>query len=188
MALLTTDPSVARAELASKFSAHPGMLLQINRMKHAQVVVLCSLLRAERLTSAGNNIAADYEVLRLPAIVEILEKKNFIPVRHCNVNTTSSISRCATTQTSYIIERDVIELLLSDPESVFNEHKKCVSLREWEKKKKKTESLIKSYGGLAETLFSLTRHVYKDKMQSEEKLAELEEKFRDLLDELDDAS
>ncbi|MEJ4044314.1 hypothetical protein [Erwinia sp. SLM-02] len=188
MTLLTIHPSVARAELASKFSAHPALLLQINRMKNAQVVVLCSLLRGERLTSAGNNVVADYEVLRLPAIVEILEKKYFIPVLHCNVNTTSSIARCATTQTSYIVETDVIKKLFIDPEAVCREHKKCIASREWEKKQKKIENLIKGYGGLAETVLSFTKHVYKDKMPDKEKLDELEEKFRNLFDELDNAS
>ncbi|WP_034950993.1 hypothetical protein [Erwinia oleae] len=188
MTSLTIAPSVARAELASKFAAHPAMLLQINRMKNSQVVVLCSLLRGDRLTSAGNNIVADYEVLRLPAIVEILEKKYFIPVQHCNVNTTSSIARCATTQTFYIVDVDVINQLQIDPEGVCRKHEKCIASREWVKKQKKIESLIKSNGGLTETVLSLTQHVYKDKMPSKEKLAELEEKFRSILDELDNAS
>lgn len=188
MTLLIIPPSVARAELALKFSAHPTMLLQLNRMKNAQAVVLCSLLRANRLTSAGNNIDADYEVLRLPAIVEILEKKYFIPVLHSNVNTISSIAQCATTQTFYIVEMDVIKQLLSDPDAVCKEYKKCIASREWVKKQKKIESLIKSYGGLTETVLSLTQHVYKDKMPGKEKLTELEEKFRSLLDELDNAS
>lgn len=188
MTLLVIPPSVARGELASKFSAYPAMLVQLNRMKNAQVVVLCSLLRGDRLTSAGNNIDADYEVLRLPAIVEILEKKYFIPVLHRNVNTTSSIARCATTQTYYIVEMDVIKQLLSDPDAVCEEHKKCIASREWVKKQKKIESLIKSYGGLTETVLSFTQHVYKDKMPEREKLAELERKFRSLLDELENAS
>lgn len=188
MTLLTIPPSVARAELASKFSAHPAMLLQINRMKNSQVVVLCSLLRGDRLTSAGNNIMADHEVLRLPAIVEILEKKYFIPVEHCNVSTTSTTARSATTQTYYVIDGSMADRLLSDPEAVCAEHAKCVASREWVKKQKKIESLIKSNGGLTETVLSLTQHVYKDKMLDKEKLMELEEKFRGLLDELDNAS
>lgn len=188
MTLLIIPPSVARAELASKFSTHPAMLLELNRMKNAQVVVLCSLLRGDKLTSAGNNIEADYEVLRLPAIVEILEKKYFIPILHCNVPTTSSIAQNATTQTFYIVKSDVIEQLLSDPETVNEEHKKCIAAREWVKKQKKIESLIKSHGGLTETILTLTRHVYKEKMPDKEKLAELEVKFRSLLDELDNAS
>ncbi|CCG86113.1 hypothetical protein [Erwinia piriflorinigrans] len=188
MTLLTIHPSVARDELASKFSAHPAMMLQINRMKNSQVVVLCSFLRGDRLTSAGNNIVADYEVLRLPAIVEILEKKYFIPVAHRNVSTISPTALSATTQTYYVIDESTITRLQSDPDVVCGEHKKCIASKEWVKKQKKIESFIKSNGGLTETVLSLTQHVYKDKMPGKEKLAELEDKFRTLLDELDNAS
>ncbi len=187
MALLTIPPAVARDELATLFSAHPAVLLLINRMKNSQAVVLCSLLRGDRLTSAGNNITADYEVLRLPAIIEILEKKYFIPVEHCNVNTTSVTACSATIQTSYVMEEDVINQLLNDPESVFQEKQKTLAVKEIVKKQKKIDDLIKNHGGLAETFLTLTHHAYKDKSLSNEKWRELDEKFRDILNGLEAA-
>ncbi|WP_416261312.1 hypothetical protein [Gibbsiella quercinecans] len=187
MSLLMIPPPVARDELATQFAAHPAVLLLINRMKNSQVVVLCSLLRGDRLTSAGNNISADYEVLRLPAIIEILEKKYFIPVQHCNVNTTSVTARSATTQTSYVMDEGTIKRLFAEPESVFREKKKDLSAKEWVRKQRKLDDLIKNHGGLAETFLTLAHHAYKDKTLSSEEWKELEEKFRDLLNGLEAA-
>lgn len=184
---LTIPPVVARNELALKFSAHPAVLVMLNRMKNSQIIVLCSLLRGDRLTSAGNNITADFEVTRLPAIIEILEKKYFIPVQHCNVITTSVTARSATTQTFYVMDKDTISQILSEHEAVFQEKRRALVKTEALKAQKKLDGLIKKHGGVTETLLYLTHHAYKDKMLSNEEWRELDEKFIEILNELNAA-
>lgn len=77
MRALSIPPSVARASLASKFSSHLKVISLFNSMQDSQVVVLSSLIEGHHLTSSGNNVKADFEVTRLPAIIEMLEKKYF---------------------------------------------------------------------------------------------------------------
>lgn len=75
MRSLSMSPAVARASLASKFSSHLKAISIFNTMQDSQVVVLSSLLDSHHLTSSGNSVRADFEVTRLPAIIEMLEKK-----------------------------------------------------------------------------------------------------------------
>ncbi|CAI0979638.1 Uncharacterised protein [Serratia rubidaea] len=188
MALLEIPPSVARTELGNMFSSNPAMLLQINAMRDSLVVVLCSLLRGDRLTTAGNNVPADYEVLRLSAAIEDLEKKYFIPIQHRNVSTVSVVAGGKkTNQMYYDMDKDVIARLQSDPEPVLREQRKDLSSKEWMRKQKKLDDLLKNHGGVTETFLTLVHHAYKDKPLSNEKWAELEAKFRDLLNGLDAA-
>ncbi|MBD3702900.1 hypothetical protein IE986_31610 [Klebsiella pneumoniae] len=53
------------------------MIELFNTMQDSQVVVLSSLIEGHHLTSSGNSVKADFEVTRLPAIIEMLEKNIF---------------------------------------------------------------------------------------------------------------
>ncbi len=77
MHALSILPSVARANPATKFSSHLKVIELFNTMQDSQVVVLSSLIEGHHLTSSGNSVKADFEVTRLPAIIEMLEKNIF---------------------------------------------------------------------------------------------------------------
>lgn len=189
MAMLEIHPSVARKALSSIFTSQPVMLAQINDMHDALTVVFYSFCRGDKLTTTGNNIEADYEVLRLSAALNELEKDYLIPVNHCNVSTSSIIAGGKkTAQMYYVMDKDVVSRLQSDPGTVFREQDKALSAKRWERKQKQTQKLIEEHGGLTGALMMLTRSEYKDKSLDDKELMELERKFRDILDELDEAS
>lgn len=184
MRSLSMSPSVARASLASKFSSHLKAISIFNTMQDSQVVVLSSLLDSHHLTSSGNSVKADFEVTRLPAIIEMLEKKYFFPIRHLNVSVRSVTTGRMTVQTVYLIEPEHIEQLLADPEVVFANQEKSFFLRSLEKERKNLGKLIEKKGSVSQAVLSLIHHAYKDKPLSDEMWQKIEEKFTHMLDEL----
>ncbi len=103
-------------------------------MQDSQVVVLSSLIEGHHLTSSGNSVKADFEVTRLPAIIEMLEK-NIFPIRHLNVSVKSVTTGRMTGQTVYFIEPEHIEQLLADPELVFANQERSLFFRSLERRK-----------------------------------------------------
>lgn len=189
MAMLDIHPSVARKALGSIFTSQPVMLAKINDMRDSLAVIFYALMKNEKLTTAGNNVEADHEVLRLSAAVEDLEKKFLIPIEHHNVSTSSVIAGGKKTkQMYYMMDEDVIRALQTEPDTVFRKQEKELAVSEWQRKSKQTKKLINQHGGLTGALVMLTRSGYEAKSLSDEKLAELEVKFRCILDELDAAS
>lgn len=187
MIALSIPPSVARANLASKFSSHLKVISLFNSMQDSQVVVLSSLIEGHHLTSSGNNVKADFEVTRLPAIIEMLEKKYFFPIHHLNVSVKSVTTGRMTVQTVYLIEPEHIEQLFTDPELVFANQERTLFFRSLEKEGKSLGKLIEKKGSLSQAVLSLIHHAYKDKPLSEEIWLDLEEKFTHMLDELNAA-
>jgi len=184
MQSLSMSPSVARASLASKFSSHLKAISIFNTMQDSQVVVLSSLLDSNHLTSSGNSVKADFEVTRLPAIIEMLEKKYFFPIRHLNVSVRSVTTGRMTVQTVYLIEPEHIEQLLDDPEVVFANQERSLFFRSLEKEGKNLGKLIEKKGSVSQAVLSLLHHAYKDKPLSDEMWRDVEEKFTHMLDEL----
>ncbi|WP_263057122.1 hypothetical protein [Pantoea agglomerans] len=184
MRSLSMSPAVARASLASKFSSHLKAISIFNTMQDSQVVVLSSLLDSHHLTSSGNSVKADFEVTRLPAIIEMLEKKYFFPIRHLNVSVRSVTTGRMTVQTVYLIEPEHIEQLLADPEVVFANQERSLFFRSLEKEGKNLGKLIEKKGSVSQAVLSLLHHAYKDKPLSDEMWQEVEEKFTHMLDEL----
>lgn len=184
MQALSIPPSVARANLASKFSSHLKTVSIFNTMQDSQVVVLSSLIDSYHLTSSGNSVKADFEVTRLPAIIEMLEKKYFFPIRHLNVSVRSVTTGRMTVQTVYLIEPDHIKQLLAEPEVVFANQERSLFFRSLEKEGKNLGKLIEKKGSLSQAVLSLLHHAYRDKPLSDEMWQEIEEKFTHMLDEL----
>lgn len=187
MQALSVPPSVARSSLVSKFAAHVKAILLFNAMQDSQIVVLSSLMEGHHLTSSGNSVPADFEVTRLPAIIEMLEKKYFFPICHLNVSVKSVTTGRMTTQTVYFIEPEYIELLLSDPEMVFADQERALFFRSLEKEGKSFRKLIEKKGGVSEAVLSLIHHAYKDKALSDEMWKDVEDKFTNMLEELNAA-
>jgi len=184
MRALSIPPSVARANLASKFSSHLKTVSIFNTMQDSQVVVLSSLIDSYHLTSSGNSVKADFEVTRLPAIIEMLEKKYFFPIRHLNVSVRSVTTGRMTVQTVYLIEPEHIKQLLAEPEVVFANQERSLFFRSLEKEGKNLGKLIEKKGSLSQAVLSLLHHAYRDKPLSDEMWQEIEEKFTHMLDEL----
>ncbi|HAH1080727.1 TPA: hypothetical protein GF150_23435 [Escherichia coli] len=184
MHALSILPSVARANLATKFSSHLKVIELFNTMQDSQVVVLSSLIEGHHLTSSGNSVKADFEVTRLPAIIEMLEKKYFFPIRHLNVSVKSVTTGRMTGQTVYFIEPEHIEQLLADPELVFANQERSLFFRSLEKEGKNLGKLIEKKGSVSQAVLSLLHHAYKDKPLSDEMWKEIEDKFIHMLDEL----
>nr|WP_192967362.1 hypothetical protein [Edwardsiella piscicida]ATV90667.1 DnaK domain [Edwardsiella piscicida] len=184
MKALSVLPSAARANLAHKFASHLSAILLFNTMQDSQVVVLSSLIDGHRLTSSGNSVEADFEVTRLPAIIEMLEKKYFFPIRHLNVSVKSVTTGRMTMQTVYFIESEHIEQLLSDPEMVFANQERSIFFRSLEREGRSIGKLIEKKGGVSSAVLSLLHHAYKDKPLSDEVWKRIDERFTNMLDEL----
>lgn len=184
MRALSMPPSIARANLVSKFSSHLKTISLFNSMQDSQVVVLSSLIEGCHLTSSGNSVKADFEVTRLPAIIEMLEKKYFFPIRHLNLSVKSVTTGRMTVQTVYLIEPEHIEQLFADPELVFANQERSLFFRSLEREGKSLHKLIEKKGSVSQAVLSLLHHAYKDKPLSDELWQDIEEKFTHMLDEL----
>lgn len=184
MQTLSLPPSVARSNLASKFSSHLRVIAILNTMQDSQVVVLSSLMDGHQLTSAGNSVVADFEITRLSAIIETLEKKYFFPIKHQSVSVKSVTTGRMTAQTVYLIEPDIIEQLTSDPESVFACQERELFSRTIDRENKNLRKLIEKKGSVSQAVLSLIHHAYKDKPLSDEVWHEIEERFTQMLNEL----
>jgi len=187
MKKLSISPSIARADMVSKFSAHLNVIALLNSMQDSQVVVLSSLMDGSHLTSAGNGVPANFEVTRLSAIIEVLEKKYFFPIVHSNVSTTSSTTGRKTVQTVYFIDHDDIERLLTAPDFVFENQRRAMFFRDLDRERKVVGRLIEKKGSVSKAVLSLMHHVYKDKPLSDETWKGIENKFTHILNELNAA-
>ncbi|MFT8212043.1 MAG: hypothetical protein ACMZI0_18355 [Symbiopectobacterium sp.] len=119
------------------------MLAKINEMRDSLAVIFYALVKNEKLTTAGNNVEADHEVLRLSAAVEDLEKKFLIPIQHHNVSTSSVIAGGKKTkQMYYMMDEGVIRALQTEPDTVFRKQEKELAVSEWQRKSKQTKKLI----------------------------------------------
>lgn len=184
MTALSVSPSIARKELAERFETNLKMLSLLNSMQDSQVVVLSALIEGKRLTSSGNSVPADYEVTRLSAIIETLEKKYLFPIQHLNVSVRSVTTGRMTTQTIYLIESEIVERLIEDSDSVFANQERELFFRGIAKENKYFQKLIEKKGSLSNAVLSLIHHAYKDKPLSQEAWREMDNKFLSMLDKL----
>jgi len=154
---------IARKKLSSRFESSDAIADTIKKLTDKELCTLAALCDGNAITTMGYTINADYGVNRASAVVHSLKEKCSIPIVSISVNTTSDVNN-ATKQSKFIITKEDLDHLSTDPDSVLRAFQKEALIRKESLAQKEIKRLLRDYG--KEGILALIEHAANDESTS----------------------
>lgn len=136
---------IAKIKLSKVFAESVPLVDITNNLTDISRVALAAMCDGFTITSSGNNVSADFEVTRAPAIADSLINDFNLPITRERVETTSGTGNKAS-QSVYYINGDDLNELLSDPEGVLSKNKTLNEMKAWGRTQRDLKRLVQQFG------------------------------------------
>ncbi|MDX7990284.1 hypothetical protein [Xenorhabdus littoralis] len=139
-------PEIAKSKLTKHFGDKLPLIDISNNLTDIGRITLAAMCDGHKITSSGNNVPADFEVTRAPAIVDSLVNDFNLPITRQRIDTISGTGNKAY-QSIYYIQDNALKELLDDPDTVLSRNRKENSLKAWSRSERELQRLVKELGG-----------------------------------------
>ncbi|WP_318479782.1 hypothetical protein [Photobacterium leiognathi] len=145
---LTTvyTPEASRQKVYDLFSDTPSLYQIALDLNDTDIIVLAALFDGKSVTNSDYYIGADYSMIRLSAIIGRLRR--YFPITAIEINCLNEIEKPAK-RNKYIISKDSLADLLSDPLKVLSACESLASNKRDAREKQDITRFIRRHGEAA---------------------------------------
>ncbi|ONI56912.1 hypothetical protein N499_1390 [Wolbachia pipientis wVitA] len=138
-------PELAKSKLTKYFGDKVSLVEINNSLTDLNRIALAAMCDGKTITSSGNNVHADFEVTRAPAIADTLVNEFNLPITRQRIETVSETGNKAS-QSLYYIEDSALEELLNNPDEVLSRNKKKNDMKAWGRSERDLKRLVQRFG------------------------------------------